>query len=201
MKKTLIGIVIGLVIGVSISVVATGTWETIAVLRNDIKVIVNGNELSADNFLYNDTTYLPVREISESLGMNVEYDEDTNTAVISERNYIMNESSAQYPLNGAYNVPVYTTNGIAGDLGYPYVEVRDIEEYAKSIGVNRVLLVRDDPDGNTKTLYQAYNDENGVLRQRIILNNIPGYGSAVREDYWLSTFKPLLDDMAHQNQE
>ena len=38
---------------------ATDVWQNINVLPNTIKVVVDGKEVQADNFLYNDTTYLP----------------------------------------------------------------------------------------------------------------------------------------------
>lgn len=70
---------------IAVSSFAAGVWENIPVLRNDIKVIVNGEEITADNFLYNDTTYLPLRAIGEALDKDVQYDEQTNTAIISEK--------------------------------------------------------------------------------------------------------------------
>ena len=70
---------------IAVSSFAAGVWENIPVLRNDIKVIVNGEEITADNFLYNDTTYLPLRAIGEALDKDVQYDEQTNTAIINEK--------------------------------------------------------------------------------------------------------------------
>lgn len=64
---------------------AVDVWQTINVLPNTIKVVVDGKEVQADNFLYNDTTYLPIRAVSEALSMNVQYDSATSTATISEK--------------------------------------------------------------------------------------------------------------------
>ena len=60
-------------------------WQNINVLPNTIKVVVDGKEVQADNFLYNDTTYLPIRAVSEALGKDVQYDNQTSTATISEK--------------------------------------------------------------------------------------------------------------------
>lgn len=201
MKKILAGIIIGLVIGVSVSAVAVETWEKIDVLRNDIKVIVNGKNIDADNFLYNDTTYLPLRAVGEAIGLDVLYNEETNTAILSERINDMNESIEPSVSTGGYEVPVYT-NGFAGDRGYPYVSVWDVEEYAKSIGLRRITTLRNDPDGNTKALREYYNDELGVPKIRVLIEEMPGYGDAIRYDYWINTLKPFLDNLAAQrNQE
>ena len=85
MKKFICGILVGLICTLSIGTLATGIWDNISVLKNDIKIVVNGNEVAADNFVYEDTTYLPLRAVSEALEQSVEYDETTNTAYIGER--------------------------------------------------------------------------------------------------------------------
>lgn len=82
MKKFVIGLITGIVLSVAITSAADSIWEKIDVLRNDISVVVDGNKIKSDNFLYNDTTYLPLRAISEALGKEVTYDEETNTANI-----------------------------------------------------------------------------------------------------------------------
>ena len=88
MKRELLSFTCGVVsmciIGVGAGF-ASGVWDTIDVLRNDISVVVNGETVTSDNFLYNDTTYLPLRAISEALDKNVHYDETTNTAIISDK--------------------------------------------------------------------------------------------------------------------
>lgn len=88
MKKEIKGFMCGVIatslIG-CVSISATGVWDKIDVLRNDINVVVNGTPVSADNFLYNDTTYLPMRVVAEALGKDVQYDETTNTATIKDK--------------------------------------------------------------------------------------------------------------------
>lgn len=86
MKKFVAGFLSGALMFGIIGAGASGIWDNIEVLRNDIKVVVNGNEITSDNFLYNDTTYLPLRAVSEALNQPVSYDEVTNTAYIGERN-------------------------------------------------------------------------------------------------------------------
>ncbi len=89
MKKFVCGLVLGAAIATAVGVGASGVWENIPVLRNDIRVVVDGAEITADNFLYEDTTYIPLRAVSSALGENVEYDEAENTAYIGERNDIV----------------------------------------------------------------------------------------------------------------
>lgn len=51
---------------------------------NAINVIVNEKKLEADNILYKNTTYVPIRAIAESMGKTVGWDEKTYTARIEE---------------------------------------------------------------------------------------------------------------------
>ena len=85
MKKEIKGFVCGVVATTLVAggfAFAAGQWRTIDVLENDITVVVDGKTLNESNFLYNDRTYLPLREAAEALGKTVRYDAATNTAYI-----------------------------------------------------------------------------------------------------------------------
>lgn len=60
-----------------------GTREISAAFR-DIKIIVDGKQLStpAEPFIYNGTTYLPVRAVGEAVGKEVAWDNDTKTVTL-----------------------------------------------------------------------------------------------------------------------
>lgn len=105
MKKFVCGIIVGSICTLSVGSLAGGIWDNISVLRNDIKVVVNGNEVTADNFLYQDTTYLPLRAVSTALGENVEYDEQTNTAYIGESEDMLLNNESNF--TGKYNPKDY----------------------------------------------------------------------------------------------
>lgn len=88
MRKEIKGFICGVVatsLVSCVSISAAGVWDKIDVLRNDIHIVVNGVPVNADNFLYNDTTYLPMRVVAEALGKDVQYDETTNTATIKDK--------------------------------------------------------------------------------------------------------------------
>lgn len=84
MRKEIKWFIVGILLALSVSALADN-WQTISVQPNLINVVVNGEKLNADNFLYNDTTYVPIRAVSEALNFNVEYDEETNTAYIGKK--------------------------------------------------------------------------------------------------------------------
>ncbi len=49
------------------------------IVVNSVDVLVNGQRIDSDNLVYNGTTYLPLRAVSESIGMDVAYDAETKT--------------------------------------------------------------------------------------------------------------------------
>lgn len=85
MKKTFKGFVMGflsaVIIGASFSF-AQMSWQSIYVAFNAANVEVNGNKLESDIITYQGTTYAPVKELSEALGKQVEWDEQTSTVTV-----------------------------------------------------------------------------------------------------------------------
>ena len=131
MKKEFKGFVCGVlataIVGLGVAS-ASGVWDNISVLRNDISVVVNGKSIIADNFLYEDTTYLPLRAVSEALNQEVSYDENTNTAYIGERNdntmirskytpsqEFLNNKDMVYLDDGIYYVTTYFLETMIGE--------------------------------------------------------------------------------------
>lgn len=70
----------------SISVMATSSAaKQIMVDQNRVSLFVNGVALNADNFIYNGTTYVPIRAVSDALGANVRYDAAKDRADITKQ--------------------------------------------------------------------------------------------------------------------
>ncbi len=91
MKKILTGAAITAA-ALAVTAVAAPITETIEVEYDGITINVNGtaitltdaNGSAVEPFTYNGTTFLPVRAVSEALGMTVDWDEDTATVSITE---------------------------------------------------------------------------------------------------------------------
>lgn len=142
-----------LVMGVisSAAVIAADNWQSINVLPNTIKVVVNGKEVQADNFLYNDTTYLPIRAVSEALKMDVQYDNATSTATISEK-----KEDDNMAVTSKYTPPAeYINNNeyVEFDNGMYYVLLTFIWEKAQDAGCkavyqgnNNFIILKDDKE-------------------------------------------------------
>lgn len=67
---------------VALPLAAGAQYEPITADMNSINIVVDGERVVADNFLYNDTTYVPLRRIAEMLGKKVEWNEAENAALI-----------------------------------------------------------------------------------------------------------------------
>lgn len=75
MKKAIIGLVSGMLIG-SAGMAAAATTQTVQAVLTKITVSVDGQKqnLKADPLVYKGTTYLPVREVAAITGYGLEYD-------------------------------------------------------------------------------------------------------------------------------
>ncbi len=96
MNKRLQGFVAGIlccVLFAGISVFAKNTTETIQALYKDIKIYVDGvkidpkdaNGNTVEPFIYNGTTYLPVRAVGEAINKQVTWDGATSSVYLGEK--------------------------------------------------------------------------------------------------------------------
>lgn len=53
-----------------------------AYASDNINIFVNGNALNTGAFIMNDSTYIPLRAVSEALGSNVNWDGNTRSVYI-----------------------------------------------------------------------------------------------------------------------
>ncbi len=128
MKKQLKGFVSGvlatvLVLGLIGTAVATVGRKTVEVDYNDIKVTMNGSAVNlvdangapVEPFAINGTTYLPVRAVSSALGLNVDWNNETKTVILStEKQMTLNFSFGER--TGTYSGSV-NTDGIPNGQG------------------------------------------------------------------------------------
>ncbi len=110
----------------------TGSQKIDAVY-NDIKIVVDGKEVSTSTepFIYNGTTYLPVRAIGEALGKDVSWDAQTNTVYIG---------SAETNASTQANEVIYDSNGLK--VTYTGLSVNDFGE----ININLTIENNTDKD-------------------------------------------------------
>ena len=86
-KKAVVLCLVGLqwALGTCTVSAANGTKNISATFRN-IKIVVDGKEVSTSTepFVYNGTTYLPIRAVGEAVGKEVTWNAGTNTVYLGE---------------------------------------------------------------------------------------------------------------------
>jgi len=107
MKKVTVACLISLLL--LLLFVAPGFAESfkknIEVSYSNIQIMINGkiiiprdvNGTIVEPFIYNGTTYLPVRAVSEALDKVVGWDAATQTVYVSEKGNVNNQAPAQVP--------------------------------------------------------------------------------------------------------
>ena len=80
MKKFLCGLLVGILLMVSVPAFgAVGQQVTLVI--NPIKAIVNGQEMTADRFIYKGRTYVQLKELTDMLGGELLWDKENNAAI------------------------------------------------------------------------------------------------------------------------
>jgi len=75
------------------TVLATQSSQQVTIYYNDIKIRIDGEAItpkdvngnSVEPFILNDSTYLPVRAVSEAVGYDVGWDGNTSTVILTEK--------------------------------------------------------------------------------------------------------------------
>lgn len=94
-KSRIISICVAVSITLGVTVFAKQATETISVMYDNIKILIDGVEYTAydangevvEPFIYNGTTYLPVRGIANAFDKEVEWEPQTSTVVLGSKNY------------------------------------------------------------------------------------------------------------------
>lgn len=117
-RKTVVFCLLGAMALGTCTVSAASGARDIPVTYRNIKIVVDGKELStsAEPFIYNGTTYLPIRAVGEAVGKEVAWNSGTNTVVLSGA---QQTSAPSLPILGEF-------------LGYTQEEVDEIVEMLRS---------------------------------------------------------------------
>lgn len=125
MKKMILGVLFAASLLQPVSCLAS---ETISVEKNAVQLYVDGKKLETDSFLYQGTTYVPIRAVSEGLNANVQYNGQTSSANITKTISFDRALAAEQGLrflNMYYVHTLYTT----GESIYDGYNIWNPEEY------------------------------------------------------------------------
>lgn len=167
-KAVVLGLAGAMLLGTCSVSAANGTQNISATFRN-IKIVVDGKQVStsAEPFIYNGTTYLPIRAVGEAVGKEVTWDSATNTVYLGAV-----PASAQQPATPAPASDTAILRQYRNEVGlseenfsYYFPAIRSGEESA--FFVTEVYSVLIDyiiySSGDRKLVEAAYAEAQGVF--------------------------------------
>ncbi len=121
----------------------TQVGTSILVDRNTMNIVVNGTKVAGDNFVYNNTTYVPLREISQMFNQEVYWERFSNTAHIGERGITIFDGRALGAINGLeYTDYVYDYYKSSFTEAYDYYESMGLDPVAEMGGTVEELVMK-----------------------------------------------------------
>jgi len=112
---------------------ATNATKTAELLYRDIKITLDGKAITpkdangntVEPFIIDGTTYLPVRAISEAMGLHVKWDDATSTAMLSKTPFEEEKESS-----GMLEI---TAASLYYDYGVPYISLNFTNNEASDV--------------------------------------------------------------------
>lgn len=118
-RSIVIALVLVLVLALTVPVIAATTSKEAILNYRDIKITLNGqtvtpkdaNGNSVEPFIIDGTTYLPVRAVSDALGLDVAWDQTTSTVALStpenEKSVYITRTGEKYHYDSTCNGGTY----------------------------------------------------------------------------------------------
>ena len=166
MKKKLKSVLLGLTIGsivLTASVFASSGAVQKTLSYNNIKIALNGQEIHpadangnyVEPFIIDGTTYLPVRAVANAIGLNVDWDGNTNTVLLSDSSQDMQTK---------------------GEIVYDKGGIRIIYNGIKDSGYSKNIQFLIENNSNVGIIVQARDESiNGYMISGIMSDNVqPG---------------------------
>jgi hypothetical protein len=106
-KKVILSFIIFALLAINVnSVLANSILQKIDVLINNISLFVNNEQVTVNNFIFNGTTYVPLRAVAEMNGMEVKWDgENKRVDLISNETFNMKATDGKYNIIGGNPKP------------------------------------------------------------------------------------------------
>ena len=138
-KKIMFSFIICVVLILNIKpAFASSILQKIEVLINGISIYVNNEQIVSDNFLYNGTSYVPLKAIAEMNGMKVNWNgEQKRVDLTSDETFYMKKTDGKYNIIGGY--PRSFTDGTY--LKWDYITVVFNANTKKIVDNNKVVLI------------------------------------------------------------
>ena len=205
-KKWMKGFIVGVIMTTLLTGVAYGggVSKSIKAVFNSVNIAVNGQKVAADNILYNGTTYVPLRAISDMLGKEVVWDKSSNTANINDKD--TSTPSTQTPVGYSRTNPapigvsqkvtdvlgntaeVIVKEAVRGEKAWEQIKEANMfneepgtdEEYILAkLGI-KAIEVKDDKQINVSTInFDVYSESNAQYEYAGVVEPEPSISTAL----------------------
>ncbi|OXM83000.1 copper amine oxidase N-terminal domain-containing protein [Paenibacillus rigui] len=167
-----------------------------------VTIMVNLEKVEANNLLYNGRTYVPLRAVSNILGLKVTYDEATDTAYIGEtpegvtlKPSEPSKNSPESSASGMYDVP--GQGEMAGWMllkGHPYEDMAEI--YYKVDGNITSMSVKDIRKIDMDEVITWVDDDGRTMKntKRDLYKLFGTFSNKYTSDWFLSKFGDVYTD-------
>lgn len=162
MKKVILGVILGIIISTG-TIYAKQINDTIEVAYNNIKISVFGQECIpkdtdgniVEPFIYDGTTYVPIRAVSQAFGKRVDWNDETKTVEIRQPFSAQEVMKGQDVIKTFFdNFAEHNYNEMKKLLSEPFSQY-DVSESVygmKSATLSEIEYVEENSDWSTDTL-------------------------------------------------
>ncbi len=197
MKKYVIGFTTGLLVGsMTVGAFAATGSQTIKATYKNIKVAVNNTVVSlkdaqgrtVEPFVYNGTTYLPVRGVATALGQEVSWDANSNTVYIGEQ-----PVATTKPASTPANTVVFDKSGIKVTyLGYERSKGLAGDKFKFKIENNNPdeWMVASD-DASIGDVQVSFGPTRSVSPGKIVYADDTIYDDTLHDDYHIGSYNSV----------
>lgn len=138
-KKVILSFIICTLLVINIKpAFANSLLQKIDVLINSISLYVNNEQVTVSNFLFNGTTYVPLRSVAEMNGMEVKWDgENKRVDLVSNETFNMKRTDGKYSI--IYMNPEPLTDG--NYLRWGFINIVFDSDTKKVKDISNVALI------------------------------------------------------------
>ncbi|AIQ26969.1 hypothetical protein P40081_01150 [Paenibacillus sp. FSL P4-0081] len=172
MKKLIVGLVAGMLIGTA-GMAAAATTQTVQATLAKFTISIDGQKqkLKSDPLVYKGTTYLPVREISEILGYDLAYDNTKKTIDLSKGENKVTETNDSFastiaepnPTSSEINMDEWiSARNLVDDYGVD-VEISSGKIRDLKFEINGLSISFSVPGSNIEGTYKSIDGQHEVM--------------------------------------
>lgn len=174
MKGFACGVMVAvLVLGLAGTAVASVSQKSVTAHYRDIKITLNGATITptdahgnpVEPFLINGTTYLPVRGVASALGMDVSWDGETSTVILSDEAETLRTRYA----DRLVAICAFHEMGVAAELAIDKIDLIENNVhrcvYDDTISMAEAIIGIEDAASEFEDIFETFSAERNLMNE------------------------------------